>query len=105
MCDIYLLRKSYWDSYMQFLSISPIVYLNDWCAKTGQQRGAMNIIYKTLSVNTYLLGMVMNQTKRAREETVCPTSELLLYFQKELRPDQDEAEDQYTCMLSLSLVT
>lgn len=105
MCDIYLLQKSYWDSYMQLLSISPVVCLNGWCAKTGQQRGAMNIIYKTLSVSTYLLGMVMNQSKRARGETACPISELLLYFQKELRPDQDEAEDQYTCRLSFSLVT
>lgn len=54
----------------------------------------MKIICETFSEH-YLLGKIMNESKRARGETVkaCPTSVWLLQFQRELEPDQDDAKE------------
>lgn len=64
----------------------------------------MKIIYETLSVSTYLLEKIMNESRRARGEIAMAstTSVLLLYFQKEFRPDYDVKEPVHMPAFTLS---
>lgn len=65
----------------------------------------MKIIYETLLVSTYLLEKIMNENRRARGEIamVSTTSILLLYFQKEFRPDYDVKEPVHMHAFTLPL--